>query len=439
MLIAVWMTPPWPLRLGAWAAYRPGRLEHLQVAQHQHGAHGQHRDQGNVPCAGDGLVAPVLWRAYAQFLQFWRARDEWLEPHLPERKVGVLVVVGVHDPHFRPFGAAIEAAYVAEALPRRMVVARAVRDLGGDAARVHQGNHAVDVGLAGGGIEFAHAASLAGRGKTAPESGLANADQAFLGSGRHQGAVAAEDLAAGQAPATLRGGAVEGIQQPFVDPEGPVEPQGMVQAGHLHVVGEVGNPMRQRRRADQVEIRGIGQQHAVQRRCVVDRRDQLEPDVLQGRALGRPPLVAWPDLAELEGAVDAQPALQLDRQPVQLLGWPRLQRFDVFGRRHFGHRGLVLDTGFRPLEGHRAGQDRLAVLDGHDAPRGERAAVARTLHAVHDWRLDVAGAQEVGMQGMCFTRAVDSLLRSRERLAQYLTTKDEARANVAALAAEQVV
>ena len=45
-------------------------------------------------------------------------------------------------------------------------------------------------------------------------------------------------------------------------------------------------------------------------------------------------------------------------------------------------------------------EDGLAVLDGHDAPGGERAAVADPVDLVEDRHLRVAGPQEVGVQGV---------------------------------------
>src|SRR6185437_14520375 len=112
---------------------------------------------------------------------------------------------------------------------------------------------------------------------------VAYADQTFLRGGGDQPAVAAEDLPARQPAAALGGGAVERIQQPLVDAERTMEPQRMVEAGHLHVARHVGNAMRQRGRADQVEIRRIGEQRTMENRRIVDRCCKPEPDVLDRR------------------------------------------------------------------------------------------------------------------------------------------------------------
>src|SRR5690606_15384844 len=58
------------------------------------------------------------------------------------------------------------------------------------------------------------------------------ADEPLLHHGRHQRAVPGEHEAPGQ-PATAAGvGAVLGVEQPVVGPERPVEPHGVVEAGH---------------------------------------------------------------------------------------------------------------------------------------------------------------------------------------------------------------
>src|SRR5690606_378735 len=84
-------------------------------------------------------------------------------------------------------------------------------------------------------------------------------------------------------------------------------------------------------------------------------------------------------------------------------------------------------------------EDRLAVLDRDHAAHRKAATVARALDVVDDRLLDVARTQEVGVRRMRAACAVDRLLRGREGLAEHLAAEYVARADVAALAAEQVV
>ena len=91
------------------------------------------------------------------------------------------------------------------------------------------------------------------------------------------------------------------------------------------------------------------------------------------------------------------------------------------------------------LERHRAIQDRLAVLDRLDTAHGKAVPVARAIDVIDDRRFDVTRAQEIRVQRMRGARGIDSLLRCRQGLAQHLTAENVSGADVAALAAEQVV
>jgi hypothetical protein len=110
-----------------------------------------------------------------------------------------------------------------------------------------------------------------------------------------------------------------------------------------------------------------------------------------------------------------------------------------FGHRHFGHVELVLDARLDFLEGGGEHQDRLAVLDRGHAAHRKAVAVAGAVHVEDDRRLDVARAQEIGVQRMHAPAFFDRLLRCRQRLAQDLPAEHVFGADVAALAAEQVV
>ena len=160
---------------------------------------------------------------------------------------------------------------------------------------------------------------------------------------------------------------------------------------------------------------------------------------LERRPLGRVEFVARIDVAELERAGAAEPALELGRERGQLFGRQRRRCLEVFRPRYARHWQLVLDARFVLLERGREVEDRLAVLDrGHPAHR-EAAAVTGALHVVDDGLVDVTGAQEIGMQGMRRAAVGHRLLRRRQGLAEHLAAEHVAGADVAALAAEQVV
>ena len=109
------------------------------------------------------------------------------------------------------------------------------------------------------------------------------------------------------------------------------------------------------------------------------------------------------------------------------------------GLRHLGHVELVFAAGLDLLERGGEHQDRLAVLDrGHPAHR-KAVAIAGAIDVEDDRRGDVAGAQEIGVQRMHAAAVLDGLLRRRQRLAEHLPAEHVLGADVAALAAEQVV
>ena len=99
---------------------------------------------------------------------------------------------------------------------------------------------------------------------------------------------------------------------------------------------------------------------------------------------------------------------------------------------------LMLQAVFGDLERRRHREDRLAVLDGHHAPRGEGLAVAAAIHLVDDGHPGIARAQEISVQ-----RVADALVhgaRGRDqRLAQDLAAEDALPAVLGRNAAEDVV
>jgi len=83
-------------------------------------------------------------------------------------------------------------------------------------------------------------------------------------------------------------------------------------------------------------------------------------------------------------------------------------------------------------------EDRTAVLDRHHAARSEAGAIARAIHLVENRHLRIAGAQEIGMQGMA-KAPFDRAGRRHQRLAQHLTAENALNAVLGADAAKDVL
>ena len=106
--------------------------------------------------------------------------------------------------------------------------------------------------------------------------------------------------------------------------------------------------------------------------------------------------------------------------------------------RHGGRGRLVFESVFRGLERRRADEDLLAVLHGHDAPRGEAAAVPAAIHAVDDGLREIPAPQEIRVHRVHDPAVVDRAVRGHERLAENLPAEHLGAARVAAFTAKQV-
>src|SRR5260221_12871099 len=78
------------------------------------------------------------------------------------------------------------------------------------------------------------------------------------------------------------------------------------------------------------------------------------------------------------------------------------------------------------------------MLDGNDAAGGETATVANAVDVVDDRHGGVAGAHEIGVEGMG-TPPLDGARRGDESLADDLPAEDPLPADLGAQTAEQVV
>ncbi len=99
----------------------------------------------------------------------------------------------------------------------------------------------------------------------------------------------------------------------------------------------------------------------------------------------------------------------------------------------------MLQSAFLDLEGRFQRKDRLTVLDGDDAPRGETAAIADAVDLVDDRHLGVAGAHEVAVQGMHEPVRLHGALRCDECLGDRLAAEDALPVDLGAATAKQIV
>jgi hypothetical protein len=98
----------------------------------------------------------------------------------------------------------------------------------------------------------------------------------------------------------------------------------------------------------------------------------------------------------------------------------------------------MLEPRFGLLERGRHVEYLPAVLDRNDAPIAETRTVAGTVDDIDDVGLDIAGAQEIGVQRV-HDAILDGRARSAQGLAQDLPAVDARAADIPALAAEDIV
>ena len=192
------------------------------------------------------------------------------------------------------------------------------------------------------------------------------------------------------------------------------------------------------RRAEQVEIRGVGQQAAGAARSSSGSRSTVRiHKYWRGAPAGV--AVAGPGTdAKLDRAL-VHELPQARRQAVEKIASPAASDSgSSSGDGTCGIGELVLEAGLRLLEGRRAVEDLLAVLDRRDAAAGEAVAVAAAIDEVDDRRVEVAAPQEIGVQRMHHAAGIDRRVGGLQRLAQHLAAVDLRAADVAARAAKDV-
>src|SRR6185436_17746564 len=130
------------------------------------------------------------------------------------------------------------------------------------------------------------------------------------------------------------------------------------------------------------------EQAAMENRVVRAALGHPKPDMAD--AVGRLRLVRHRlDEAEFPGPLRLPYPSPLRGQAVQATAQRRHMVRQRFGRRYDGCGKLVIETGLRLLEGRGHVEDLVAVLDRHNAPAREAAAVAAPVDLVDDRRLEV--------------------------------------------------
>ncbi len=202
-----------------------------------------------------------------------------------------------------------------------------------------------------------------------------------------------------------------------------MKPQRVIQAGHLHALAHPRVGVRQKRSAQQSEIRHIREYGLILGYVIAQLTQWSAPHMLD-----RLPGLGVEHIAAAHGfAFDGvyfrgfKSVGVFNRHffPVVEIG------FKLFRGSDFAHIYLVSKTFFLNLERHRRAEDGNTVLLGHHCSGGKAAAVAYGVYLVDNLHLGVTGSQKVGVHGMCnsafFVHGSDSGIQG---LRQYLAAKD---------------
>src|SRR5580692_3108889 len=264
------------------------------------------------------------------------------------------------------------------------------------------------------------------------------AHQSFLRRARHEAAGAIEEATADDTARPGRAGALDVVEQPVIDAEGAVKPDGVVDACDLHSGRHEADAVGVERGAEEREVRDIGQQVPVQRRVIGQAVDHAVPEPARGSVHRGSERIARLDGPDLDGPGHrgARPH-ELGQELGELEGELRFGA-ERLGRRHRGHRVLVLEARLVDLERRGQAEDRLALLHADDAPGGKALAVAQPVYLVKDGRLHFARADEVPVRGVHGAPWLHGLRRGRQRLPEDLSAEDGPPAEVLAVAAKEI-
>ena len=174
----------------------------------------------------------------------------------------------------------------------------------------------------------------------------------------------------------------------------------MVERGDLQVRRHVGDRVRDHRHRQQGQVRQIGQHRLVDGELLGGQgRGRAHPHAHVRRMVGRLDEPAPAGVAG-EAHVEGVPLVPQRRGPVAPPADVEEARAVVRGRHLRGDRVGVVEPRLHLVEGVGAGEDRAPVLERGDAAHGEGAPVAQRLDGVLDVAVGLAGADEVGVEGV---------------------------------------
>jgi hypothetical protein len=177
----------------------------------------------------------------------------------------------------------------------------------------------------------------------------------------------------------------------------------------------------------------------MQARIIGQRAVHPQPDLLAGIAPLGGEEIHRRHRTHFDADFAIQEAPQRLRHPLGEAGAQLMFGGQRFRRRCFRAGSLVAEPLFLELERGRQGKNGLAVLDGEHAPGAEAFAVAQALDLVDNGRLHVAGAQEIGVQGVSRPLGGHGALGGNQRLPDHLSAKDAEAAQVRTRTAKQIV
>jgi hypothetical protein len=199
-----------------------------------------------------------------------------------------------------------------------------------------------------------------------------------------------------------------------------MEPDGVIEAGVLHIGVAEGFAMGHGGSAEKAIIGDIGQCGAVDLRIIRQGARGAHPDALFGGAGAAIQRRAWLAGAEIDGARGAEP---FEIGFGQLVGHAIGNRFfglDLVGAGDVGHLILMAEARFAGLERGCEVEDHGTVLDCDNAAGGEAAAVTVAFDAVENGCGGIAGADEIAVQRMDGAIIGDGFDRRHQRLPDHL-------------------
>ena len=195
--------------------------------------------------------------------------------------------------------------------------------------------------------------------------------------------------------------------------------------------------MRQQRGIEQRHVGGVGEHRLLHDDVVGHRTGGADPDIVERLARLAVHPVVENHGAHLDGARPAHPGLAVLRHLVDPLLAQLVLVHQRFRAGHFGHVELVLEA--LSSTWNDAARVKICLPCWIATTRREvkLAAVAGAVHFVEDRNLGIAGAQEIGVEGMA-DAPLDRAAGGDQRLAQHLPAEDALHAVFRALAAENI-